>query len=82
MKTPEPVRLAVDATSDGLFQADDGYVFMSMDLFREVMGVGSDEGLQASLSAIREGLADVEAGRTQEVGEFFAEFDQKHGLSS
>lgn len=43
----------------------DGYVLMSMDLYRELMGVGTDEALAESIKAIEEGLADIEAGRTR-----------------
>ncbi len=39
-------------------------IVMSMPLFREMMGVGSDESLAESVMAIEEGLADVAAGRT------------------
>jgi hypothetical protein len=37
---------------------------------------------QATLSAIREGLADVEAGRTMSVEEFEADFRHRHGIAS
>ena len=36
---------------------------------------------QEELAAIREGLADVEAGRTRPVEEFIAEFRQRHDIS-
>ncbi len=45
--------------------AGSAYVVMSAQAFREMMGVGEDAAYQASLAAIREGLADVEAGRTR-----------------
>jgi hypothetical protein len=57
------------------------YVVMSMQIFREMMGVGSKAEYQASLEAIREGLADVEAGRTRHVDDFFEDLDRKHGVS-
>ena len=59
---------------------DNTYVLMSMQVYRDMMGVGSDAEYEASLSAVREGLADVEAGRTRPVDEFFQEFDQRHGI--
>lgn len=40
----------------------------------------TNEEYQASLAAIREGLADFEAGRCQSMDEFFAEFDRDHGI--
>ena len=45
--------------------APENYVLMSMQVFREMMGVGTDEELSESLQAIAEGLADIEAGRTR-----------------
>jgi hypothetical protein len=56
------------------------YVVMSMQVFREMMGVGSQSAYEASLEAIREGLADVDAGRTRPINEFFQDFDRKHDL--
>lgn len=66
------------------FDGDDNqrYVVMSAGMFREMMGVGSDEQYQASLKAIEEGLADVEAGRTRPFEEFFAELDRKYGIQN
>ena len=57
------------------------FVVMSMDFYRDMMGVGSDAELQDSLRAIDEGIADVAAGRTKPADQFFAEFDEQHGLS-
>ena len=53
---------------------------MSIETFRDVMGVGTDEELQASLAAVEQGLADVEAGRTRPMDAFFQEFDARHGI--
>jgi predicted transcriptional regulator len=55
-------------------------IVMSMSLFREMMGVGSDEQLAESMTAIEEGLADVAAGRTVPMDQVFRELDEKHGL--
>ena len=41
------------------------YVVMSLPVFREMMGVGTDAELADSLKAIEEGLADINAGRTR-----------------
>jgi len=56
------------------------YVVMSIETFRDVMGVGTDDELQASLAAVEQGLADVEAARTRPVDAFFQEFDARHGI--
>ncbi len=52
-------------------------IVMSMPLFREMMGVGSDESLAESVMAIEEGLADVAAGRTVPLVQVFGELDEK-----
>ena len=41
----------------------------------------TDEEREATVQAIRNGLADVEAGRTRPFAEFDREFRLKHGLS-
>lgn len=69
MKTQltEQQRQAVDQ-HHGFLEVESGgstYVVLSTQVFREMMGVGSDSEYQASLRAIAEGLADVDAGRTR-----------------
>ena len=75
-------RQAVDE-HHGFIEVESGdstYVLMSMQVYRDMMGVGSDAEYEASLKAVGEGLADVEAGRTRPVEDFFREFDRKHGI--
>src|SRR5579871_6397886 len=55
-------------------------VVMSLELFREMMGVGSDEQLAESVKAIEEGLADVAAGRTVPMDQVFRQLDEKYGV--
>ena len=59
---------------------DGKVIVMSMQVYRELMGVGSDEELAASLKAIAEGMADVEAGRTVQMEKVFRELDKKYGV--
>lgn len=57
-------RHAVDQ-HQGFLEVEGGgaeYVVMSMQVFREMMGVGSEADYRTSIEAIREGLADIEAG--------------------
>jgi hypothetical protein len=49
------------------------YVVMSLDAYREMMGVGSDAELAESLQAVHQGLADIEAGRTRPFRDVIAE---------
>lgn len=55
------------------FVCGPSYVLMTIDLYREMMGVGTDEEMGASLQAIERGLADVEAGRTRPYQDVIAE---------
>ena len=66
---------------DGFLQGP-AYVLMSMDVFRNTMGVVSDEELQASLKAIHEAMADLEAARTIPLAEAKRQLEAKYGVSS
>jgi hypothetical protein len=75
-------RSAVDQ-HHGFLEVEGGgtvYVVMSMQAYREMMGVGSDAEFRASVDAIQEGLTDVEAGRTRPIDDFFHDLDRRHGL--
>jgi hypothetical protein len=67
------------AANRGCVQGE-GYVLMSSEVFREMMGIGSDDELAASLEAIEEGHADVEAGRTRPFREVLAELGRDHAV--
>ncbi|QDU42878.1 hypothetical protein Mal52_13470 [Symmachiella dynata] len=67
----------------GFVQAEgpDGKVIvMSMQVYREMMGVGSDEEMADSLRAIDEAMADIEAGHTVPMEQVFLELDEKYGV--
>jgi hypothetical protein len=55
------------------FVQGSSYVLMSIDVYREMLGVGDDEEFAASIKAVEEGLADVAAGRTRPYREVLAE---------
>jgi hypothetical protein len=72
---------AVEATHGGplsLVGQNSLYVIMRMDVYRELMGVGSDAEFAASVDAIREGLEDVRVGRTRPAREFLEELGRNH----
>jgi hypothetical protein len=78
--TPE-TEAAVEAQQGGplpLAGERSQYVVMRMDVYRELMGVGSDEAFAASVAAIREGMEDVRAGRTRPAREFLEELGRAH----
>ncbi len=77
-KLSDDQRHALQSSAGKLVEVQDDqtrqtYVLMSVELFREMMGVGSDEEMAASLKAITEGLADVDAGRTRTFLDVLAE---------
>ena len=53
------------------------YVVMRTDVYDSMLGLGDDT-TEAILAAVRLGIADVEAGRTQDSEEFFDELMQKY----
>ena len=80
----EELRQAVESHR-GFLEVDAGNstsVVMSMEVFREMMGVGTDDEYRASLRAIEEGWTDVQAGRSRPLDEFLSEFDRKHDILS
>ena len=60
--------------------AEGKVIVMSLQVYREMMGVGDDERMAQSLAAIEEGMADVEAGRTKPMEQVFRELDDKYGV--
>lgn len=73
----EEQRQALDQ-HHGLVEIDEAgrkYVLMSQEVYRDIMGVGTDEDLAASLNAIKEGLADIEAGRTRPFRDVLSELE-------
>jgi predicted transcriptional regulator len=58
--------------------SQENFVVMTMQAYRELLGIGTEEEHQASLAAIRRGLADVEAGRTRDMDEFFDELERRY----
>lgn len=53
--------------------SDGKVIVMSQQVYRDLLGVGSDEELAASLAAIEAGLADIDAGRTRPFRDVLAE---------
>lgn len=62
----------------GLVEVDEEgrkYILMSIEIYRDMLGVGTDEELAASLKALGEGFTDVNAGRTRPFRDVLAELD-------
>ncbi|MCA9027028.1 MAG: hypothetical protein KDA86_17605 [Planctomycetaceae bacterium] len=74
--TPE-LQTALDE-GNGFVQGS-SFVLMTVEAYREMMGVGSEEEMRASVEAVHRGLADVEAGRTHDMDDVFRELDETYG---
>ena len=79
--TPELTQAQQEALTehDGFVQTP-SYVLMSMDVFRNTMGVTSDEELQASLRDIHAAMADLAAGRAIPLTEAKQRLEAKYGV--
>ena len=55
------------------------HVVMSMAVFRDMMGVGSDQEFERSIEALNASLADAAAGRTLSLEEAAAKLTEKYG---
>lgn len=70
-------------TQHGFVEAEgtDGkVVVMTMQVYRDMMGVGSESDFAESVRAVKEGLADIDAGRTMPMNQVFNELDEKYGI--
>ena len=52
------------------------YVLMRSDIYAAMLGLSADEKAE-TLASVRRGLADMEAGRTQDLDEAFDELDAR-----
>ena len=77
-KLPSELQQAL-ASQHGFVSTDD-YVLMTKEVFCQLMGVGTDSEMQASLAAIQAGLDDVNSGRTVPMDQLFEELDRKYGI--
>ncbi len=55
------------------------HVVMSAAIFREIMGVGSDEEFAASVDALKESLAQAAAGQSMTLDEVAQRLTEKYG---
>lgn len=56
------------------------YVVMTMQAYRELLGIGTDEAFAESVAALRRSQSDVEAGRTMDADEFFDELERRYEI--
>ena len=60
------------------FVEGDTFILMTKEIYLSAMS----ECTQEDVEATNKGLADIEAGRTRPVEDFFRDFDSKHGIQS
>lgn len=81
MNSPELTTSQEQALSQNHgFVQGSSYVLMSVNVYRELMGVGSDADLADSLQAIDEAMQDAAAGRTLSLDEARRKLDEKYGV--
>lgn len=61
--------------------AGSAYVLMSLDAYRSMLGVGTDEEFAESVSALRAAMEEVRAGKTRPYKEALEELAARHGIS-
>ena len=79
----EEQREAVDK-NDGLVEVEDASgkcVLMSVEVFRDVMGVGADRDFQESVAALRSSYEQFQNGQTRPLTEALDDLGKRHGLS-
>lgn len=59
---------------------DGNVVFMSIDLYRDMLGISTDEDYADSVKKCNEGIEQIEAEKGVPANEFFAKFNQRHGI--
>ena len=79
----EEQRQAVDA-HEGCVEVEDSQgkcVLMSIEVFRDVMGVSAERELQESIAALRRGYDQAQESRTRPMKDALDDLGKRHGLS-
>ncbi len=76
-----------DALQDELQQGQGfiqgpSYVVMSIDIFRDMMGVGTDEEMAASVVALKRSMEEARAGETRLMTDALDDLGRKYEVSS
>ena len=83
-KLTNDLAAAVDA-NDGVVetQAEQGgeFVVLRMDLYREMLGVSTNDEFEASVRACQNGLDDIEKGHFRPVADVISEMRKKNDAS-
>lgn len=82
-KLTEEQRRAVD-THERCVEVEDAQgkcVLMSIEVFRDVMGVGTDREFQESVAALRRGYDELQTGKTRPVKDALDDLGKRYGVS-
>lgn len=82
-KLTEEQRQAVDS-HDGCVEVEDENgkcVLMSAEVFREVMGVGTERDFQESVAALRRSYEQFQKGQTRPLTDALDDLGKRYGLS-
>ena len=81
MSQPElPEELSAALAAQRGFLRGESYLLMSLDVYRDIMGIASDEELNESLTAIEETLGDCELENPPSLEQVFRDLDGKFGM--
>lgn len=82
-KLTEEQRKAIDA-HEGCVELEDAsgkYVLMSIEVFRDAMGVGTDREFQESVAALRRSYEQFQKGQCRPLTEALDDLGKRNGLS-
>ena len=65
----------------GIVQAS-SFVVLSIDVFREMMGVGTDEEMAASVAALKKSMEEARAGKTRPMTDALDDLGRKYEVPS
>ena len=80
---PELIKQLEEALeqNDGIVQ-ESSVIIMSIDVYRDMMGVGTDEELSASVSALQQSMDEIKQGKTRPLADALDELGRKYEVQS
>ena len=80
---PEVIRELEEALeqNDGIVK-ESSLIVMSIDVYRDMMGVGTDEELSASVSTLQQSMNEIKQGKTRPLTDALDELGSKYEVQS
>lgn len=60
---------------------ESSFVIMTIEVYRQIMGVGTDEELAASVAGLRDSMAEARQGKTRPLTEALDDLGRKYEIS-